>query len=107
MCVVVGGAEVQAILPTAATTTAGALQPTLATATVGALQPGGGDDTSDGCGQGRGSSASVPGRGEGEIVVEIRFDPGPGSWPRQAPPLIPHRLTTPADPQVQLWHVGG
>ena len=47
MCVVVGGAEVQAILPTAATTTAGALQPTLATATVGALQPGGGDDTSD------------------------------------------------------------
>ena len=90
-----GGAEV----PTAATATAtaGVLQPT--PATVGALQPGGGDDTSDGCGQGRGSSASVPGRGEGEIVVEIRFDPGPGSRPRQAPPCLPgSRVCHPAGP---------
>ena len=93
-----GEAKVQVLYPAAATA---------ATAAVGALQPGDGDGGVDGCVRGVGSRVSASGRREGEVMVEIRFDPGPGSWPRQAPPLIPHRLTTPADPQVQLWHVGG
>ena len=98
-----GGAEVQAIQPSAASATAGALH---ATATVGVLQPeGGGDDTSNGCGQGWGSGASVPGRGEGEIVVEIKFDPESGSWPRQAPPCLPGSgISHPAGPSPSLPH---